>query len=199
MDQQQLTIGVVIVIVAIAVIALVWFVSRQQRSNELRQRFGPEYEREVQRAGDRGRAEDVLAQRKERVEKFQVRPLDPGLAMRLRARWRDVQARFVDDPRGAVGDADRLIGEAMTARGYPSGDFEQRAADVSVDHAQVVSDYRAAHEIAQRPANRTATEDLRKAMVHYRSLFAALVGGADTNVRRVDESVEERQREEQRR
>jgi hypothetical protein len=166
-------------IVAAAVIAIalaVYFMRTKQRSDELRQRFGPEYERTVRETGDVNKAEAALAARAARVERLQIRLLGPDDARRFSDRWRTVQARFVDDPRRAVTEADRLIGEVMHARGYPVSDFERRVEDISVDHPDVVMNYRAAREIAEEHARGHATtEDLRQAMVHYRALFADLL------------------------
>jgi len=153
-----------------------WYTQQQRRSKQLRQRFGPEYERAVDQYGERGRAEEALTARTERVEQLHIRPLRAEDSARYAESWRSVQSRFVDDPEGAIGEADRLCGEVMQARGYPMGNFEQRAADISVDHPQVVEHYRAAHEVARRSADGNATtEDLRQAMVHYRTLFEDLI------------------------
>ena len=173
MDQQMI-VWVVAAVVVVALLVAFWIVSQQRRRAHLREQFGPEYERVVSQEGDQGRAERVLSEREERVKKLDIRQLPAAAREEFIARWRGVQARFVDDPRGAVRDADALIGEAMQARGYPVGDFEQRAADISVEHPDVVTDYRAAHRVAlQREAS---TEELRRAMVHYRSLFEDVVG-----------------------
>ena len=184
MDQPIVVVA--IVVVAVIVIAAVWVALRQRRSQQLRQRFGPEYEHVVAEQGDTGRGERLLSKRTERVEQLHLRPIEPRAAAGFRERWRVVQARFVDDPRAAVSDADELIGEAMEARGYPVGDFEQRAADISVDHPQVVSDYRDAHAIADRSPERVGTEDLRRAMVLYRSLFVELGGSGEASAKNVD-------------
>jgi hypothetical protein len=167
----------VVVVLAIVVIAVAWwFTQRQRRSTELRRQFGPEHERAVDDYGERGRAEQALAARAERVEQLHIRPLSADDSARYADEWRSVQSRFVDDPENAIGDADRLCGEVMQARGYPMGDFDQRAADISVDHPHVVEHYRAAHDIARRSADGNAsTEDLRQAMVHYRTLFEDLI------------------------
>ncbi len=170
---------VLIVVVAIAVVALAlvaWIVFRKARTRKLRSRFGPEYDRAVAEAGDRRKAEEELETRKKRVEKLKLRTLSPDEQTRFAERWAAVQARFVDDPKGAVGDANGLIKEVMQACGYPMGDFEQRAADISVDHPRVVSNYRAAREIAVRSQEgKASTEDLRQAFVHYRALFDELL------------------------
>jgi hypothetical protein len=167
----------VVVLLAIVVIAIAWwFTQRQRRSTQLREHFGPEYERAVDQYGERGRAEEALAARTERVQQLHIRPLGAEDSARYADQWRSVQSHFVDDPEDAIADADRLCGEVMQARGYPMGDFEQRAADISVDHPRVVEHYRAAHALARRAADGNAsTEDLRQAMVHYRTLFEDLI------------------------
>jgi hypothetical protein len=154
---------------------LVWYLQRQ-RSVRLRERFGPEYERTHAKVGDIQRTEAVLAAREKRVAKFHIRPLDAAQAARVADVWRHVQALFVDDPKGAIREADHLVNEVMTARGYPMADFDQRAADVSVDHPIVVEHYRAARAIAVRnDAGQANTEDLRQAIIHYRALFEDLL------------------------
>jgi hypothetical protein len=187
MDQPTI-LWITIAVVAILVVAIGAFALSQRRRQHLREHFGPEYQRLLSEQGDRGRAERILSQREERVKKLDIRPLPDTAREQFLLGWREVQTRFVDDPRGAVGDADELIGRAMEARGYPVGDFEQQAADVSVEHPQLVIDYRMAHEIARRQKDVT-TEDLRQAMVRYRSLFAELVGDTPTS----EESADERQ------
>jgi len=142
----------------------------------LRSRFGQVYERVFKTDGDRRRAESVLEERQKRIEKLDIRPLSVEDRRRFQEAWTRDQALFVDDPQGAVAQADRLIGDVMKARGYPVGDFEQRAADISVDHPMVVENYRIAHDIAIRDRRgEVGTEDLRKAMVHYRALFDELL------------------------
>ena len=167
---------IVIVVIAIVVLAAIaWTVARKRRSEALRNRFGPEYERTVRQVGP-GKAESVLLERKERVEKFRIRELDAAERERFVSEWRAVQSRFVDDPKGAVTDADTLVAQVMQARGYPMSDFDQRAADISVDHPRVVDNYRAAREIALRHRRgEAATEDLRQAVVYYRSLLDELL------------------------
>jgi hypothetical protein len=165
--------------VAIAVIVvagvLLWQM-RRKRSEKLRSRFGPEYDRVVHKTGDIKAAEAALEARARRVQSLHIVPLSSDDAMRFSAAWRGVQERFVDDPGRAVTAADRLVGEVMHDRGYPLGDFEQRVDDISVDHPDVVINYRAAREIAQAHARGQAgTEDLRQAMVHYRALFHDLL------------------------
>jgi len=176
MDNTTLVI-IAVLIVAALVVAGVFFALRQRRTEGLRRRFGPEYDREVSASGDRTRAETALEQRRRRIENLKIRPLARKDSERYGERWHAVQTRFVDDPAGAITEADQLVGEVMSARGYPVSDFNQRAADISVDHPHVVENYRAAHAIAQRHARGEAnTEDLRQAMIHYRALFMDLIG-----------------------
>ncbi len=176
MDQHT-TIVIVAAVMVIALTAIAgWFYSRQRRSRMLRQRFGPEYDRVVREEGDARKAEGVLEFRAKRCESFKIRPLERTQRVAFADRWTTVQSRFVDDPRGAVTEADQLINEVMAARGYPTSEFEQRSADISVDHPRVVENYRTGHAIALRHARgQASTEDLRKAMVHYRSLFEELL------------------------
>jgi len=168
---------IIVAVVAIIVIAAIGYVLyKQQRTKALKGRFGPEYGRAVDSYGGQGRAESVLAKREKRVEKLDLHPLTPDESSRFAAEWKQVQMRFVDDPAASIGDADRLVAEVMGARGYPMVDFEQRAADISVSHPDVVEHYRAAHEIAQQHRQRpVSTEELRKAFLHYRALFASLL------------------------
>jgi FtsZ-interacting cell division protein ZipA len=172
------TVVVIVLVVAAVVIigALLMMANRKRRSQKLREQFGPEYDRVVRKEGDPGKAEEVLAFRQKRLAKFQVRPLSSTDRSSFRYRWNEVQSRFVDDPKGAVTLAESLVTDAMQARGYPVADFEQQAADISVDHPVVVENYRAAHNIALRHGTgQASTEDLRNAMVHYRALFQELL------------------------
>jgi hypothetical protein len=168
-----------LIVAAIVIVALIIagvLLMQRRRSEHLQSRFGPEYERAVDETGNRREAEAELADREKRVEKLHIRPLDPATRRGFIERWAEVQARFVEDPPRAVMFADALLAEVMTARGYPVKDFDQRAADISVDHPHVVEHYRAAHEIAVRHSRGEAsTEDLRQAMIHYRALFEDLV------------------------
>jgi hypothetical protein len=166
-----------IIVVLAAGIAIALFV-RKRRTQRLRTQFGgAEYTRAVKEGGSWQKAEAALDDRAERVERFHIRPLAPGDRTRFIESWARVQARFVDGPGGAVTDADQLLGDVMFTRGYPVSDFEQRAADLSVDHPLVLENYRAAHETALRQSRGQAnTEDLRQAMIHYRTLFEELVG-----------------------
>ena len=178
---MQTTIVVVLVVVLVVAVLAIWFFSQRRKSQQLQERFGPEYEHAVHEHGSRGRAEEALAARAERVQQLHIRPLSAEESARYSESWRSVQARFVDEPNVAIADADRLVAEVMQARGYPMGEFEQRAADVSVDHPRVVENYRAAHAIAGRAdRGEASTEDLRQAMVHYRSLFAELIDTPET-------------------
>ena len=175
MNQTQLLV-VVVVIAVIAVAGILFFAMRKRRSQKLRERFGPEYDRVVKQEGDPRKAEGVLEFREQRREKFKIRPLSATARSSFAVRWKEVQSGFVDDPRAAVGVAESLVSEVMQARGYPIGEFEQRAADISVDYPVVVENYRAAHTIALRhSAGQASTEDLRQAMVHYHKLFQELL------------------------
>ena len=167
----------VFVIIGAAVAAGVWLRARQHRqSHRLREGFGPEYDHVVQEYGDSSRAERELAARQRRVRKLDIRLLSPQERDRFGAEWANVQHRFVDDPQGAVASANQLVKSVMATRGYPIDDFEQRVADLSVDHASVVQHYRAARVLARTAeAGNATTEDLRQAMVHYRILFADLL------------------------
>lgn len=157
--------------------ALAFYLMQRSRTQRLRQHFGSEYSRAVAETGDRWQAESALRSRTKRVERLHIRPLDRAERIRFLDAWRGAQARFVDDPDGTLVEADNLIGSVMAAEGYPVGDFEQRAADISVDHPRVVENYRSGHEIAMRQKQGSAqTEDLRQAMLHYRTLFEELVG-----------------------
>ena len=174
MTHTQL-LAIVIVVIAVAVIG--FLVMRKRRSDQLRARFGPEYDRVVRQEGGVRQAEGILEFRQKRIENLTIRPLSATQQAEFGSRWTDVQSQFVDDPKGAVTTADQLVNEVMRARGDPMGDFEQRAADISVDHPIVVDQYRAAHSIALRhDRGQASTEDLRKAMVHYRALFEELLG-----------------------
>jgi hypothetical protein len=172
----------IVIAVAVAVVillAIMWAASRKRRTSHLREGFGPEYDRTVEEEGSRRRAESELTDREKRREELDIRPLSPGARDRFSSRWATVQERFVDDPSGALGDAHTLVIEVMRDRGYPTDDFEQRAADVSVDHPHVVENYRSAHEITER--DDADTEDQRQAMVHYRALFDELLESEPAN------------------
>lgn len=168
---------VVAIVIALLAIGFALFTYIQKnRSRHLRSRFGAEYDRVVDRYGDQHKAEEDLSYRERRVEKLHIRELDGRETNRFTEAWLQEQARFVDNPYQAVANADRLVGDLMKTRGYPVGDFEQRAADISVDHPVVVENYRAAHHIAGRSERGEAnTEDLRQAIVYYRTLFEDLL------------------------
>lgn len=175
MNATQVVI-VILVIAVIAVAVIAFGFMRKRRSQKLRERFGPEYDRVVQREGDVRKGEGVLEFREKRREKFNVRPLSAADRSSFLYRWNDVQSRFVDNPKETVTLADSLVTDVMQARGYPMGDFDQRAADISVDYPTVVENYRGAHNIALRHSRgQASTEDLRQAMVHYRTLFQELL------------------------
>jgi hypothetical protein len=168
------------VLIAIAVIVVlavvVWQVVARRRTGRLHDRFGPEYDRTIGAAESKREAETELQAREERRQQLDIRPLSKAACDRYMETWQIVQSQFVDDPRVAVAEADRLVQSVMAERGYPVEDFEQRAADVSVDHPQVVENYREGHRLAQASANGSkSTEDLRQAMRHYRELFDDLV------------------------
>jgi hypothetical protein len=164
-----------LVILLAAIVAL--FVSqRQKQSQRLQRRFGPEYGRAIDEMGSRTKAEAELEAREKRVGQLTIVSLSPSDAARFTQAWTAMQGRFIDNPKGVVAEADRLVRELMVKRGYPMGDFERRAADISVDHPAVVENYRAAQSIAVRDGRGEAdTEELRKAVVHYRTLFDELL------------------------
>jgi hypothetical protein len=166
-----------IIIIAVVVVAIgALFYLRQRRTTTLRSRFGPEYDHAVAQYGGRTGAEKALERRAERTERYQIRPLNEEEQHRFSEDWRTAQARFVDDPSLAIRTADTLVSEVMRVRGYPMSDFDRRAEDLSVDHPQVVKNYRTAHEIATLDQeHRASTEDLRRAMVCYRELFDDLL------------------------
>jgi hypothetical protein len=184
MNNQMLMV-IAIVVVAVIVIAAIWVVTRRRRTSALRARFGPEYDHVLEQARTPAEAERELEQRKARVDSFAIRPLSREDADRFGASWRSVQAQFVDEPRSAVIEADRLIGEVMRTRGYPLDDPNRLLDDLSVDHAHVVNHYRAGREIVARHERGLAsTEDLRQAMVHFRALFEELAATDRPSVRR---------------
>jgi hypothetical protein len=177
LSTTQLALVIALVVVVVGGI-VTWAFLRKRRTTRLRAQFGgTEYARAVQEGGNQRRAEAGLEKRTERVESFKIRALAPGDHARFLETWRKVQARFVDSPGGAVTEADQLLGDVMSLRGYPVSDFEQRAADISVDHPLITENYRAAHGMAVRQTlGQANTEELRQAMIHYRTLFEELVG-----------------------
>jgi hypothetical protein len=180
-DPQTLIIGAALVLAIVGALFLIVRERRKAQSRHLQKRFGPEYNRVVKTAGDQEKAEAELQAREARVERLKLVALPAAEASRFAQAWQVLQSRFVDNPTGVVGEADRLVRELMLKRGYPMSDFERRAADISVHHPAVVENYRAAQAIAARDIQGNAsTEDLRKAVVHYRALFDELLeaGGA---------------------
>jgi hypothetical protein len=173
-----------IIAIAVAVVLFVlvaWLLVDRRRSVGLRQHFGPGYDRMLEAHGSRRQAEADLDHRKQRVDHLSIRPLEPNERQRFSDLWRRQQERFVDDPPAAVTEADALVAEVMRVRGYPMSDFDQRAADISVDHPVVVENYRAGHDIAVRQrSGRASTEELRRAMIHFRTLFEELLQGGPT-------------------
>jgi hypothetical protein len=173
---------IIIVAAALVVVAAIaaagWMYLQKKQTKRLRSRFGPEYDRLAEVEGGRARAEKTLHEREKRVERFNLVPLSSEDRDRFAGAWQQEQAGFVDDPRATVANADSLVTEVMKVRGYPMGDFEQRAADISVDHSLVVKNYRIAHDIALRNSgDETSTEELRMALLHYRMLFEHLLTG----------------------
>ena len=162
---------------AVVVLALIAYGAfRARRRKDLKDTFGPEYDRTVSEAPTRREAESDLLERRKRHEEFDIRPLSPATREGYARLWEKTQARFVDDPAGAINEADDLIQQVMRERGYPVEDFDQRAADLSVEHGDVVENYRAGHAIARRNVHGEAeTEELRQAMKHYRALFDDLL------------------------
>ncbi len=177
MDTGVIIAIVVAVVVLLAVGGAVAAIgARRRRTKQLKERFGPEYDRALEQHGDRKQAEAKLREREERRQGLEIRQLEPEQRERFAEQWRGVQGRFVDAPQEAVKESDHLVREVMRQRGYPVDDFDQRADDVSVDHPHVVENYRAAGHIAERnERGEASTEDLRQATVHYRALFEELL------------------------
>jgi hypothetical protein len=175
MDPKLIAIAAAAILI-IAVLALLYARKRRNTTADLRKKFGPEYDRAVLVHGAGRKAEAKLEDREKRVETLNIRDLNPIEHERFVKQWESVQSCFVDSPKGAVTQADDLLSSLMKARGYPMSDFAQRADDISVDHPRVLENYRSAHEIALRVGkNEATTEELRTAMIHYRSLFEELV------------------------
>jgi hypothetical protein len=174
---------VIVAVVVVAVVAMIWAAMSKRRTNRLQDRFGPEYDRTTDAAGSRRQAEAELDARAERREHLDIRPLPAGDQRRYAARWQDVQGEFVDSPTDALAHADALVNDVMSDRGYPMDDFEQRASDISVDHPEVVENYREAHRVyAAIEHGDVSTENERQAMQHYRRLFDDLLAGDGTPV-----------------
>ena len=193
-NPQAVIIGAVLLVVVLVAIFAITRQRRKAQSRHLQERFGPEYGRVVSSVGDRGKAEAELAAREKRVDRLQLVTLPAAEAAQYGRQWETLQSQFVDNPVGVVGEADRLVRELMLKRGYPMGDFESRAADISVHHPAVVENYRAAQVIAVRSRQgQASTEDLRKAVVHYRVLFEDLLetGAPRAGTRKTTERNEE--------
>jgi hypothetical protein len=171
---------IVILVVVLLAAAALFFVYQRRQSNQLQQRFGPEYERTLEESGDQRSAERELRQRERRVAKLDIVPLSSGSAALYREEWAEIQQSFVDQPAAAVSDADRLVLRMMRETGYPVDDFDQRVNDISVEHPQVATHYREAHRVAVAQARgETDTEELRQAVTSYRALVDALLAGSE--------------------
>ncbi len=169
------TAGVIILVAVIAVAAIAIFGLMRRRTEHLKERFGPEYNRAVEQSGNKYRAEAKLEKLEKQVKGFSIHALTAEQAARFREKWRSLQGMFVDDPNRALREADVLVADVMKTRGYPLSDFENQAAQLSVDHASVVEHYRAGHRVVLHQ-DQASTEDVRQALIHYRSLFDELVG-----------------------
>jgi FtsZ-interacting cell division protein ZipA len=179
---------VIVVAVVIVLLGVVWSATRANRTRSLKETFGREYDRTVEQASGKRDAEHELRERQKRHDELDIRPLSPESRDRYVRRWQSTQTRFVDDPKGAVAEADTLVREVMQERGYPTENFERRVADISVDHPNLVEKYRTAHGIAQKSErNEASTEDLRHSVRHYRALFAELLEVDDNGAEDVDD------------
>ena len=168
--------ALIAIVAAIVIVVIGAWMFMAQRRTRLKKQFGPEYERTVRDTGNVRQAESLLDARARRVQKYEIRALSADERTRFAQSWRQLQTRFIDDPSRAVEDADHLVTDLMTARGYPMADFDRHVEDLSVNYPNVVSHYREAHAIALRQADRRATtEELRQALVHYRTLFDKLL------------------------
>jgi len=171
------TLTIVLIIVILVIIAAIVYGVQAGRRKKLQSTFGPEYDRVVADAGNRTEAEKELREREKRHAELELKELSPESQQRYRAAWEEVQIQFVDNPSQAVGTADELVTRLITERGYPTAKYDERLADLSVEHANTLEHYREAHEISERnAAGEASTEDLRLALVHYRALFADLLG-----------------------
>ena len=171
------TITIVLIIVVLVIIAAIVYGVQAARRKKLQSTFGPEYDRVVADTGNRTEAEKELREREKRHAELELKELSPESQQRYRAAWEEVQIQFVDNPSEAVGTADELVTRLITERGYPTAEYDERLADLSVEHANTLEHYREAHEISERnAAGEASTEDLRLALVHYRALFADLLG-----------------------
>jgi len=171
------TLTIVLIIVVLVVLAAIFYGVQMGRRKKLQSTFGPEYDRAVADTGNRGEAEKELRERERRHASFELNELSPESQAKYAAAWEEVQIQFVDNPSEAVGTADDLVTRLIAERGYPTGEYDERLADLSVEHANTLQHYRDAHEISERNKGGSAsTEDLRLALVHYRALFADLLG-----------------------
>jgi len=184
---QTETLMIVLLAVAVLVVAglVIWMVIRRQRSQKLREKFGPEYDYIMEHVGDQRTAEETLEEREKRVNKLAIRALEPNEWDHYHTEWVEIQSDFVDEPSESVEKANGLIKEVMEARGFPVADFEQRVADISVLYPDFVSNYRNAHAIALRNQHNggVSTEEFRQAMVYYRSLFEELLETSETKIK----------------
>ena len=173
LDSNMMAVAIILIALLAVAALLHW---RRHQSHVLHKHFGPEYDRTVERMGSEAKAERELMQRRQRVEKLEIRALTREEAAHYGSAWQALQGRFVDDPKGSLAEADALVRDLMHKRGYPMGDFERRAADISVHYPSVVDHYRAAHDIALRDRRGEAdTEAQRQALIHYRALFGELL------------------------
>ena len=171
------TVTIILIVVVLIVIAAIVYGVQVMRRKQLQNTFGPEYDRVVADTGNRTEAEKELREREKRHAELELKELSPESQQRYRAAWEEVQIQFVDNPSQAVGTADELVTRLITERGYPTAKYDERLADLSVEHANTLEHYREAHEISERnAAGEASTEDLRLALVHYRALFADLLG-----------------------
>ena len=172
MEGQEVTIAVVVIVLLVGAL-LAWLFIQRNRTKELRDRYGEEYDRTLKAKGGRRNAEADLVEREERVRSLEIRALSPSERDRFAAEWKDTKALFVDSPVEAVSRADRLLTDIMSTRGYPMADFEKRHADLTVQHGEVAKHYLAGHEIADRSSDAT-TEELRRAINHYEALYGEM-------------------------
>jgi len=173
----------IVLLVAVVLAAVAWLIVQRQRSLPLKRRFGPEYDLTVSEFRSGTKSEPELLKREDRVVRLKIVPLTPTDAARFSRAWNELQSRFIDSPKAVVAHADQLVRELMEERGYPMDEFERRAADISVDHPAVVATYRVAQGIAASEARGEAdTEELRKAVIYYRTLFDELLGVAHDRV-----------------
>ena len=191
MEGQEVTVAVVLIVLVVGAL-LAWLFIQRNRTRELRDRYGEEYDRTLDAKGGRRDAEADLIEREERVKTFEIRPLTQQEHDRFAGEWKDTKALFVDSPMEAVSRADRLLTDIMSTRGYPMADFEKRHADLTVEHGEVAKHYFAGHEIADRSSDAT-TEELRRAINHYEALYGDLtseVAGRDRDNDGIDDRVE---------